>query len=97
MQQCEGDDYTEPLWMSVGKFVSWKCGERWATALITGHLWFCAAINTERDSDMEGEDADGCYNRIWWEDQLFDEDLETLRPATEKEIKKWAQKVVLDR
>lgn len=69
-------------WRNLGKDVR-------AIALCeTNKPWFFAvAINCLRDDDMFGVNSDGVYNRQWANDYVWTEELTSMRPATENEIR----------
>lgn len=57
-----------------------------AIALCDG-TWFYRAINTLRDGDMGEKDENGVYERTWYGDDIFNADVDNVRPATISEVK----------
>lgn len=57
-----------------------------AIALCDG-TWFYRAINTLRDGDMGEKDENGVYERTWYADDIFNADVDNVRPATISEVK----------
>jgi len=60
--------------------------DRVRTIALCDGTWFNAAINALRDGDMGEKDENGVYSRIWWADDMFNAEIEDLRPATIDEV-----------
>lgn len=67
------------------KYVPIKDATR-AIALCDG-TWFYQAINALRDGQMGEKDGNGVYERIWAGDDIFNSDVDNVRPATISEVK----------
>lgn len=56
-----------------------------AIALCDGN-WFDTAINTLRDGAMGKKDENGVYERKWYGDDIYNADVEDVRPANLSEV-----------
>ena len=58
----------------------------WAIALCDETNYFVEAINCVRDSQMGDKDKNGVYSRHWIADSVWQDELSSLRPATQEEV-----------
>ena len=66
-----------------------------AIALCDSSGWFFEAINCMRDGSMGKKDSNGVYERTWFGDSIFADELSTLRPATREEVELYLEYVSL--
>ena len=66
-----------------------------AIALCDG-TWFYCAINALRDGDMGPKDENGVYERKWWGDDIYNTDVEDVRPADLGEVELYLKYVNLE-
>lgn len=80
-------------------FKSWEnsCekGTR-AIALCDATNWFAEAINCVRDSNVNTKDERGVYTQHWVADNVRDDELGSIRPATEEEIDLYLDYVTME-
>lgn len=58
--------------------------------------WFYVAINALRDGDMGEKDENGVYERKWWGDDIYNADVEDVRPANLSEVQLYLKYCNLD-
>lgn len=66
------------------------------TIALCDGTWFYVAINALRDGDMGEKDENGVYERRWWADDIYNTDVEDVRPANLAEVELYLKYCNLD-
>lgn len=66
------------------------------TIALCDGTWFFCAINALRDGQMGEKDENGVYARKWWGDDIYNTDVEDVRPANLAEVELYLKYCNLD-